>query len=284
MLLLCRLIDPAAGDAISDFKLLTLLSPQAARLTPLCPASPLSSLCLFLLADYSASLNLERSALARKRFTLQGLSNRRAPPKDPESKERDVTRRFSLASSISTTTNTSALTKGPLVPAVKVKRHEIKSDPTPLGFEDAFERNLLAQAKCSAVRSTRPVPRSASQTGWPSRQMPSLDTFEDFEAIPSSAEELSNSSDMEEESQPNNGSNLYRVEGSFDTCFPDSLTLEDGDLVQFIQEGEDGQWLVKKLVSEKTDWVPSSLLQPADGDTSNIRNISNTGACKWTYG
>lgn len=24
---------------------------------------------------------------------------------------------------------------GPLVPAVKVKRHEIKSDPTPLGFE-----------------------------------------------------------------------------------------------------------------------------------------------------
>ncbi|XP_053246613.1 probable guanine nucleotide exchange factor MCF2L2 isoform X1 [Podarcis raffonei] len=226
-------------------------------------------------ADYSTSLNLERSALARKRFTLQGLSNRRAPPKDPESKERDVTRRFSLASSISTTTNTSALTKGPLVPAVKVKRHEIKSDPTPLGFEDAFECNLLAQAKCSAVRSTRPVPRSASQTGWPSRQMPSLDTFEDFEAIPSSAEELSNSSDMEEESQPNNGSNLYRVEGSFDTCFPDSLTLEDGDLVQFIQEGEDGQWLVKKLVSEKTDWVPSSLLQPADGDTSNIRNISN---------
>nr|XP_034988601.1 probable guanine nucleotide exchange factor MCF2L2 isoform X4 [Zootoca vivipara] len=144
--------------------------------------------------------------------------------------------------------------RGPLVPAVKVKRHEIKSDPTPLGFE-----------------------------GWPSRQMPSLDTFEDFEAIPSSAEELSNSSDMEEESQPNNASNLYRVEGSFDTCFPDSLTLEDGDLVQFIQEGEDGQWLVKKLVSEKTDWVPSSLLQPADGNTSNIHNISNadvySGSC-----
>ncbi|XP_061493393.1 guanine nucleotide exchange factor DBS-like, partial [Rhineura floridana] len=164
---------------------------------------------------------------------------------------------------------------GPLVPAVKVKRHEIKSDPTPLGFEDAFESNLLAQAKCSAVPSTRSVPRSASQTGWPSKQMPSLDTFEDFEAIPSSTEELSNSSDMEEESQPINGSSLYRVEGNFDTCFPDSLTLEDGDLVQFIQEGEDGQWLVKKLVSEKTDWVPSSLLQPAGGDTNNIHRIGN---------
>ncbi|XP_050164598.1 probable guanine nucleotide exchange factor MCF2L2 isoform X5 [Myiozetetes cayanensis] len=196
--------------------------------------------------DASTSLNLERTALARKRFTLQGLSNRRAPPKDPESKEREVTRRFSLASSISTTVNASAVTKGPLVPAVKVKRHEIKSDPTPLGFE-----------------------------GWPSRQMPSLDTFEDFEAIPSSMDELSNSSDLEEETNPNNGSNLFRVEGSFDSCFPDSLSLEDGDLVQFVQEGENGQWLVKKLVSEKSDWVPSSILQPAEGDSNNIIKNSN---------
>ncbi|XP_068547905.1 probable guanine nucleotide exchange factor MCF2L2 isoform X1 [Anas acuta] len=225
--------------------------------------------------DASTSLNLERTALARKRFTLQGLSNRRAPPKDPESKEREVTRRFSLASSISTTANASAVTKGPLVPAVKVKRHEIKSDPTPLGFEDAFENTILAQTKCNTGSTTRPVPRSASQTGWPSRQLPSLDTFEDFEAIPSSMDELSNSSDMEEETNPNNGTNLFRVEGSFDSCFPDSLTLEDGDLVQFVQEGENGQWLVKKLVSEKSEWVPSSILQPAEGDSNNIIKNSN---------
>ncbi|OXB82467.1 UNVERIFIED_CONTAM: hypothetical protein H355_000725 [Colinus virginianus] len=109
---------------------------------------------------------------------------------------------------------------------------------------DAFENTILAQTKCNTGSTTRPVPRSASQTGkrWPSRQMPSLDTFEDFEAIPSSMDELSNSSDMEEETNTNNGTNLYRVEGSFDSCFPDSLTLEDGDLVQFVQEGENGQW------------------------------------------
>ncbi|XP_075274359.1 putative guanine nucleotide exchange factor MCF2L2 isoform X6 [Opisthocomus hoazin] len=195
--------------------------------------------------------------------------------RDPESKEREVTRRFSLASSISTTVNASAVTKGPLVPAVKVKRHEIKSDPTPLGFEDAFENTILAQTKCNTGSTMRPVPRSASQTGWPSRQMPSLDTFEDFEAIPSSTDELSNSSDLEEETNPNNGTNLFRVEGSFDSCFPDSLTLEDGDLVQFVQEGENGQWLVKKLVSEKSDWVPSSILQPAEGDSNNIIKNSN---------
>ncbi|XP_069648720.1 probable guanine nucleotide exchange factor MCF2L2 isoform X12 [Haliaeetus albicilla] len=165
--------------------------------------------------------------------------------------------------------------RGPLVPAVKVKRHEIKSDPTPLGFEDAFENTILAQTKCNTGSTTRPVPRSASQTGWPSRQMPSLDTFEDFEAIPSSTDELSNSSDLEEETNPNNGTNLFRVEGSFDSCFPDSLTLEDGDLVQFVQEGENGQWLVKKLVSEKSEWVPSSILQPAEGDSNNIIKNSN---------
>ncbi|KAG8136212.1 hypothetical protein E2320_009177, partial [Naja naja] len=194
----------------------------------------------------------------------------------PESKERDVPRRFSLASSINTTTNASSLTKGALVPAVKVKRHEIKSDPTPLGFEDAFESTLLAQANSNTVSSARMVPRSASQTGWPSRQMPSLDTFEDFEAIPSSTEDLSNSSDLEEDSHPSNGSNLYRVEGSFDSCFPDSLTLEEGDLVQFIQEGENGQWLVKKVVSEKTDWIPSSLLQPAESEANSSCRISNS--------
>ncbi|XP_078245912.1 putative guanine nucleotide exchange factor MCF2L2 isoform X7 [Pogona vitticeps] len=230
----------------------------------------------------SVSLCENRSEFSSREMSAyqdRNISPNARQKRDPESKERDVTRRFSLASSISTTTNTSALTK------VKVKRHEIKSDPTPLGFEDAFARNILAQAKCSAViPPTRSVPRSASQTGWPTRQMPSLDTFEDFEAIPSSAEELSNSSDMEEESQPNNGSSLYRVEGNFDTCFPDSLTLEDGDLVQFIQEGEDGQWLVKKLVSEKTDWVPSSLLQPAEGDTNTIYRISYADMYHGTYG
>ncbi|XP_063162813.1 probable guanine nucleotide exchange factor MCF2L2 [Candoia aspera] len=218
----------------------------------------------------------ELSSLETSNNRDRNVSPSTRQKRDPESKERDVPRRFSLASSINTTTNTSGLTKGPLVPVVKVKRHEIKSDPTPLGFEDAFQSTLFAQAKSNAVSSTRSVPRSASQTGWPSRQMPSLDTFEDFEAIPSSAEDLSNSSDLEEDSHPSHGSNLYRVEGSFDTCFPDSLTLEDGDLVQFIQEGENGQWLVKKLVSEKTDWIPSSLLQPVEGEAHSICSISNS--------
>ncbi|KAM4770703.1 putative guanine nucleotide exchange factor MCF2L2 [Rhinophrynus dorsalis] len=198
-------------------------------------------------ADIPASHNLERSALARKRFTLQGLSNRRTPAKDP--KEKEVTRRFSLASSMSTTTvKVPARTKGPLGPDVKAKRHEIKSDPTPLGFE-----------------------------GWP-RHMNSLETYEDFSTIPSSNDELSNTSDAEEETANTKGSNLFRVEGCFEVCSPSTFTLQHGDLVQFEQCGQNGQWLVKELVTKRTAWVPSSMLISAKGDIKNICQEDNIAA------
>ncbi|XP_063298795.1 probable guanine nucleotide exchange factor MCF2L2 [Pelobates fuscus] len=197
-------------------------------------------------ADIPASHNLERSALARKRFTLQGLSNRRTSPKDTESKEKEVTRRFSLASSMSTTAiKVSARTKGPIGPDVKVKRHEIKSDPTPLGFE-----------------------------GWP-RHMNSLETYEDFSTIPSSNDELSNS-DAEEEAANSKESRLFCVRSCFETCSPATFTLQPGDIVQFQQCGENGQWLVKELVSKKSAWVPSSLLNPAKGDMETICQKDNS--------
>ncbi|XP_030072097.1 putative guanine nucleotide exchange factor MCF2L2 [Microcaecilia unicolor] len=168
--------------------------------------------------------------------------------RDPESKEKEATRRFSLSSSISTATiKVPARTKGSLGPAMKAKRHEIKSDPTPLGFE-----------------------------GWPNKQLPSMDTYDDFEVIPSSNDELSNSSDMDEETNSNNGSILFRVEGSFEACSPDPVTLQPGDLVQFVQGRENGQWLVKETISQKNVWIPSSLLHPAEGDSSTGNRDSYT--------
>ncbi|XP_053315197.1 probable guanine nucleotide exchange factor MCF2L2 [Spea bombifrons] len=199
-------------------------------------------------ADTPASHNLERSALARKRFTLQGLSNRRTPLKEPESKEKEVTRRFSLASSMSTTAiKVSARAKGPLGPDVKVKRHEIKSDPTPLGFE-----------------------------GWP-RHMNSLETYEDFSTIPSSNDELSNS-DAEEDSTNTKESQLFSVEGSFETCSPTNFVLQHGDIVQLQRCGQNGQWLVKELVSKRKAWVPSSILIPAKTTLENICQMDNSAA------
>lgn len=152
--------------------------------------------------------------------------------KESESKEKEVVRRFSLASSISATAiKVPARAKGPLGPDVKAKRHEIKSDPTPLGLED-----------------------------WP-KHLNSLETYEDFSAIPSSNDELSNS-DLDEETTTTKVSSLFCVEKSFETCSPTAFSLQPGDVVQFQQCGENGQWLVKELVSKRKAWVPSSILTP----------------------
>ncbi|KAM4043003.1 putative guanine nucleotide exchange factor MCF2L2 isoform 3-T3 [Anomaloglossus baeobatrachus] len=120
-------------------------------------------------------------------------------------------------------------TKGPLGPDVKAKRHEIKSDPTPLGLED-----------------------------WP-KHLNSLETYEDFSAIPSSNDELSNS-DIDEETATTKVSSLFCVESSFETCSPTAFSLQPGDVVQFQQCGENGQWLIKELISKRKAWVPSSIL------------------------
>ncbi|XP_028857761.1 guanine nucleotide exchange factor DBS isoform X8 [Denticeps clupeoides] len=184
-------------------------------------------------ADASASTNPDRSsALAKKRFTLQGLSNRRSLPSAPAPKETEVPRRFSLASSVNAPAT--ARTKGPLTASLKSKRHQIKSDPTPLGYEDTLRGAVPGQSKHKGTTSsTSAVPRSTSQPGWTQRRLPSMDT-EDFETIPSSAEELSNSSDGEEVNDNKN------VQLTYESRAVQNLSEDSGDLVQFVEEAENG--------------------------------------------
>ncbi|CAB1331900.1 unnamed protein product [Coregonus sp. 'balchen'] len=289
-------------------------------------------------ADASATNNPDHNgALARKRFTLQGLSNRRSLPSgkeamtspltcspcpyhhsiltidlgfipsfeevplivmnqsrekvgllkaicsfslaialpslppsllffsEPSSKETDVARRFSVASSISV--SATSRTKGPPSSNVrKTKRHEIKSDPTPFGYEDTLRGAIPAVSRHKGTTSTdSAVPRSTSQPGWTQRCLPSMDT-EDFETIHSSAEELSNSSDGEEESSNKNDHDRFRVQLTYESRTAQDLSLESGDLVQFLEEAEDGHWPVKNLITQKTGLVPPSILQTAAGD------------------
>ncbi|XP_030647017.1 guanine nucleotide exchange factor DBS isoform X1 [Chanos chanos] len=217
-------------------------------------------------ADASASNNPDRSAAqARKRFTLQGLSNRRSLPSEPAPKEAEVPRRFSLASSI-VTSSSSARTKGPLSTSYKSKRHEIKSDPTPFGYEDTLRGALPADSRNKAALGTKPaVPRSSSQPGWTQRHLPSMDT-EDFETIPSSAEELSNSSDGEEDNNAKNGEHdRFQVQLTYASRTAQDLSLESGDLVQFLEEAENGHWLVKNVITQRTGLVPPIILQSAAG-------------------
>ncbi|XP_034036240.1 guanine nucleotide exchange factor DBS isoform X5 [Thalassophryne amazonica] len=166
-------------------------------------------------ADASASQSGNSAANARKRFTLQGLSNRRSLP------------------------------AGPLSASIKTKRHEIKSDPTPFGYEDTLRGAMAAIGKRQSITSSitaaggkSVVPRSTSQPGWTQRCLPSMDT-EDFETIPSSAEESSNSSE-EEGSNKNGDSGRFRVQLTYESRETRDLSLETGDLVQFLEEAENG--------------------------------------------
>uniref|UniRef100_A0A9J7XVR4 MCF.2 cell line derived transforming sequence-like 2 n=1 Tax=Cyprinus carpio carpio TaxID=630221 RepID=A0A9J7XVR4_CYPCA len=224
-------------------------------------------------ADASASLGSERSALTRKRFTLQGLSNRRSLPAEPTPKETEVTRRFSLASTVSSVS--APRTKVPLSSSLKSKRHQVKSDPTPFGYEDTMRGALPTESKSKGTAGTKPaVPRSASQPGWSQRRLPSMDA-EDFETIPSSAEELSISSDGEDEGNNKNGDNgRYQVQLTYESGTTQDLSVEAGDLVQFLEESENGHWLVKNLKTQKTGLVPPTVLQST---AEGVDLYSNSG-------
>ncbi|XP_070816817.1 guanine nucleotide exchange factor DBS isoform X1 [Chaetodon trifascialis] len=200
--------------------------------------------------DASASQSGHSAANARKRFTLQGLSNRRSLPAEPAAKETQVTRRFSLTSSLTSSSSSSSFatrrTKGPLSASIKSKRHEIKSDPTPFGYEDTLrgamaavrKRQSMTSSTATAAGVTSAVPRSTSQPGWAQRCLPSMDA-DDFETIPSSAEESSNSSE-EEGTNKNGDSSRFRVQLTYESHEARDLSLETGDLVQFLEEAENG--------------------------------------------
>uniref|UniRef100_UPI0037E8E355 guanine nucleotide exchange factor DBS n=1 Tax=Semicossyphus pulcher TaxID=241346 RepID=UPI0037E8E355 len=247
--------------------------------------------------DASASQTGHSAANARKRFTLQGLSNRRSLPAEPAAKEADPPRRFSLTSSLASSSSSSFATrrtKGPLSASIKSKRHEIKSDPTPFGYEDTLrgamaavrKRQSITNSNATAAAVTSAVPRSTSQPGWAQRRLPSMDT-DDFETIPSSAEESSNSSE-EEGNNKNGDSGRFRVQLTYESREAHNLSLETGDLVQFVEEAENGHWLVKNLLTEETGLVPSSILQTtSEGDifsdlcTAALSDSDDNEASTW---
>ncbi|KAK9519967.1 hypothetical protein VZT92_022657 [Zoarces viviparus] len=135
----------------------------------------------------------------------------------------------------------------PLSASIKSKRHEIKSDPTPFGYEDTLRGAMAAVRKRQSMTSstaaaggTSAVPRSTSQPGWAQRRLPSMDT-DDFETIPSSAEESSNSSEEEGNNKDGDGGR-FRVQLTYESRDGRDLSLEVGDMVQFVEEAESGHW------------------------------------------
>ncbi|XP_041967427.1 guanine nucleotide exchange factor DBS isoform X12 [Alosa sapidissima] len=117
----------------------------------------------------------------------------------------------------------------------------------------------------TGFRRSNPSPNMRQKRGWTQRRLPSMDT-EDFETIPSSAEELSNSSDGEEERNNKNGENeRFQAQLAYEARTGQDLALESGEIVQFLEEAENGHWLVKNHITQKTGLVPPAILQSTAG-------------------
>ncbi|KAK7889428.1 hypothetical protein WMY93_024988 [Mugilogobius chulae] len=206
-------------------------------------------------ADPSVS---QSAANARKRFSLQGLSNRRSLPAEPTVKEAEVPRRFSLTSSLATSTSSTF--------AARRNKDTLRGAMASVRKRQSIMGDSGAGGPATVPRSTsQPANPGSKGSCWTQRRLPSMDT-EDFETIPSSAEESSNSSE-EEGNNKNGNSSRYRVQLTYESRDPRDLSLDSGEMVQFLEEAENGQWLVKSLRTEETGLVPSSILQTSsEGD------------------
>uniref|UniRef100_A0A670J7S7 MCF.2 cell line derived transforming sequence like n=1 Tax=Podarcis muralis TaxID=64176 RepID=A0A670J7S7_PODMU len=136
----------------------------------------------------------------------------------------------------------------PTSPDKNTKRHEVKSDPTPLGLR-----------------------------GW-SKTSQSLDASEENDGW-SSAEDPLNSSDAEEEVKVEKKltPGKYTVVADHDRGGPEDLVLKSGELVQLMHEGEDGLWYVKNLTTSKEGWVPVNSLLVLLGNSKSAISLSSSG-------
>ncbi|KAM6945478.1 guanine nucleotide exchange factor DBS [Aplochiton taeniatus] len=199
----------------------------------------------------------DRSAVNKKRFTLQGFSNLKSQ-------------------------------KGSLLsPDNKTKCQLIKSDPTPFGFKEPGRHVSLGRVKWLSTSSLL----QAKRRGWNKASL-SMDASEDLEGYSSSEEPLN--SDPEDETVRKLAPGKYTVVADCANSGPQELSVKSGDMVQLIKEGEDGQWFVKNLRCGKESWVAaaniltlisesksSQSLSSSEGSVSG--NLSTSSSCSETY-
>ncbi|XP_025051892.1 guanine nucleotide exchange factor DBS isoform X2 [Alligator sinensis] len=138
----------------------------------------------------------------------------------------------------------------PTSPDKKAKRHEVKSDPTPVGLR-------------GWTKASHSLNASEENDGW------------------SSAEDPLNSSDAEEEVVGGGGEmkltpGKYTVVTNYDKGSSESFTVKSGDAVQLIREGEDGLWYVKNLTSGREGWVPANNLLMLIGNSKSAQSLSSS--------
>ncbi|XP_073743567.1 guanine nucleotide exchange factor DBS isoform X6 [Callorhinus ursinus] len=190
-------------------------------------------------------------------LSLEGYVSSTSLPKPPEKGRDDtVTSSTSESSALSRKrftlqgfANLRAQKASPTSPDKKAKRHEVKSDPTPFGLR-------------GWSKTSQPSEAPEDNDGW------------------SSAEELINSSDAEEEGRVGARKLVpgkYTVVTGDEKESPDALAVRSGDVVEVVHEGDEGLWYVRNLTSSKESWVPASSLSTLLSTSGSAQCLSSSG-------
>ncbi|XP_062383449.1 guanine nucleotide exchange factor DBS isoform X2 [Sardina pilchardus] len=127
----------------------------------------------------------------------------------------------------------------------------------------------------------------AKRRGWTKASL-SMDASEEHDGY-SSAEDPLNS-DPEDEGAKKLAPGRYVVVGDYEK----DVCVKSGDMVQLVKEGDDGQWFVKNLKSNKEGWVPAANLLTLIGESKSSQsltssegsgsgNLSTSSSCSETY-
>ncbi|XP_056144826.1 guanine nucleotide exchange factor DBS isoform X3 [Lampris incognitus] len=205
----------------------------------------------------------DRAAVAKKRFTLQGLSSLKTQKEPSCTDDKSLTLPVTFLPSAGSPTS----------PDHKTKRHEIKSDPTPFGFKDTgsppphlgtvrwFSTSSLLQAK---------------RRGWTKATL-SLDASEENDGY-SSAEDPLNS-DPEDEGRKKLCAGKYTVVSDYERGGAQELSVKSGDTVQLGKEGDDGQWFVRNLRTGKEGWVAAANLLTMIRESKSCQSLTSSDSC-----
>uniref|UniRef100_A0A8C9IXY0 Guanine nucleotide exchange factor DBS n=2 Tax=Piliocolobus tephrosceles TaxID=591936 RepID=A0A8C9IXY0_9PRIM len=157
--------------------------------------------------------------------------------------------------------------------------------PTSTSPSQGNSRNLkkLEERKTDPLRlegyvSSAPLPQPPEKgKGW-SKTAHSLEGPEDDGGW-SSAEEQINSSDAEEDG----GLGLkklvpgkYTVVADHEKGGPDALVVRSGDVVELVQQGDEGLWYVRDPTTGKEGWVPASSLSVQLGPSGSAQCLSSS--------
>ncbi|XP_078472736.1 guanine nucleotide exchange factor DBS-like [Lampetra planeri] len=213
----------------------------------------------------------DRTALdnASKRFTIPSAR----APRDSQIDLSGVNRRYSAAPALGCSPKRQPSGKEPPASPAKAKRHEVKSDPTPLGYRAAEPLiSALDKAKCFSTGNLSPT--SHIQPGdWLPKPAPTVDNNEDYDAGWSSADELINSSEAEDEQS----TSQYTAPGDYEAQTAEEITLKKGEGIILLKEDSEGYWLVRSSVSLREGLVPGSHFKSPGVDSKSCQSLSSSG-------